>query len=174
MLLLLFHFIFHLSQTYLWLLSFRRQWRVTILWPSLLTSWLTVHTTGLLALAPRKATPSFSLTLKHKHTHIREKVKKFHKKLHKHNTLSYFTFSLSNTHKNMSKERHHMERCFRCLSQRSQTIPHGLSFTLKHARRTWNQSPQWSCTIANWKNEERLLEVARSWENHSISYKRLT
>ena len=52
---------------YLWpkLFSFLRQWRVTTLWPSLLTSWLTVHATGLLALAPRNATPSFSLTLKH-------------------------------------------------------------------------------------------------------------
>lgn len=56
------------SRTYLWLklLSFRRQWRVTTLWPSLLTSWLTVQTTGLLALAPRNATPSFSLTLTQK------------------------------------------------------------------------------------------------------------
>lgn len=58
------------TETYLWLklFSFLRQWRVTILWPSLLTSWLTVHTTGLLALAPRKATPSFSLTLEQVYT----------------------------------------------------------------------------------------------------------
>lgn len=64
------------SETYLWLklFSFLRQCRVTILWPSLLTSWLTVHITGLLALAPRKATPSFSLTLKH--THTRAQVRK--------------------------------------------------------------------------------------------------
>lgn len=56
------------SRTYLWLklFSFLRQWRVTTPWPSLLRSWLTVHTTGLLALAPRNATPSFSLTLQHK------------------------------------------------------------------------------------------------------------
>ncbi len=53
------------SWTYLWLklFSFLRQWRVTTRWPSLLTSWLTVHITGLLARAPRNATPSFSFTL---------------------------------------------------------------------------------------------------------------
>lgn len=63
------------SRTYLWLklLSFLRQWRVTTLWPSLLTSWLTVHTTGSLALAPRNATPSFSFTLQQKNSNNKQK-----------------------------------------------------------------------------------------------------
>lgn len=43
--------------------SFLRQCRVTTRWPSLLTSWLTIHCVGLLGRAPRNVTPSFSFTL---------------------------------------------------------------------------------------------------------------
>lgn len=96
------------SETYLWLklFSFLRQWRVTILWPSLLTSWLTVHITGLLALAPRNATPSFSLTLKHTHIQVKRKLNdtrnvttNFGSETH----LVSFMLSFSDSHTNLSK-----------------------------------------------------------------------
>lgn len=48
--------------------SFLRQCRVTTRWPSLLTSWLTIHCVGLLGRAPRNVTPSFSFTLEERKT----------------------------------------------------------------------------------------------------------
>lgn len=108
------------GRTYLWvkLLSFLRQWRVTILWPSLLTSWLTVHATGLLARAPRNATPSFSLTLKRAKSVklddagsvttdcVSEPQKHTRPRL----------LSLSMTRENTAKGRRGTRWCFNCLS----------------------------------------------------------
>ncbi len=56
--------------------SFLRQWRVTTRWPSLLTSWLTIHWVGLLGRAPRNVTPSFNFTLWRKKRHVYECIRR--------------------------------------------------------------------------------------------------
>ena len=135
------------SQTYLWLklFSFLRQWRVTTLWPSLLTSWLTVHATGLLALAPRKAMPSFSLTLQRegkKKTNIKlldtGTVRRKAHKLSFRDTHGLFcSFAGPDTHTNMS-ERNPVSWSFNCLSQRSENQRFPLSHTnMQLWRKVW-------------------------------------
>lgn len=105
------------SETYLWLklCSFLRQWRVTILWPSLLTSWLTVHITGLLALAPRNATPSFSLTLKHTHIQVKRKFNdirnvttNFASEKHLDSFFLLYLLSLTHTHKLVKRKTNYL------------------------------------------------------------------